>query len=110
MYLQFSLKKELWDAIALFLSHHFGKYIIFGDFNVASAPNERNGLDFYGNDANEFNSCIIDKDLTDVPMGGRRFTRVDRLLKMEKIDRFLIFNGVLEHIFPSMAGLVLPRL
>lgn len=95
----------------MFLNRHSGEFIIFGDFNVARAPNERYGSVFYGNDADGFNSFILDMDVTNVCMGGRRSTRVDRLrLKIVKLYRFLVTNGVSEHIFPSMVGLVLPRL
>lgn len=69
-----------------------GEYIIFGDFNVVRDDNERSGSVFCQDEANEFNNFLIDMELVDVPMGGRKYSRVDRLCsKMSKLDIFFYY-------------------
>ncbi|GKA80666.1 RNA-directed DNA polymerase, eukaryota [Tanacetum coccineum] len=46
----------------------------------------------------------------DMPMGGRRFTRIDKSCsKMAKLDRFLVSNGLAESL-SQMVGMMLPIL
>ena len=67
---------------------------------------ERSGSNFFQNEVEDFNNFIINSDLVDVPLGGRRFTRVDKLcLKMAKLDRLLISNGILNS-FTNLIGVV----
>nr|GEV49465.1 RNA-directed DNA polymerase, eukaryota, reverse transcriptase zinc-binding domain protein [Tanacetum cinerariifolium] len=54
------------------------------------------GSNFSSNDATIFNAFIQDVALTDLPMGGRMFTWMNKYgSKLSKLDRFLISNSVL---------------
>lgn len=71
---------------------------------------ERSGSNFFQNEVEDFNNFIINSDLVDVPLEGRRFMRVDKLCsKMKKLDRFLVSNGILNS-YPNLIGVVLTRL
>lgn len=52
---------------------------MYGDFNVVRLPNERKGSVFFQIETNDFNNFIINTELTDVPMGGRRYSKADKL-------------------------------
>ncbi|GJZ38180.1 hypothetical protein Tco_0584371 [Tanacetum coccineum] len=60
---------------------------------------ERIGSSFSRRDAEIFNAFIHDASLIDLPIGGRRFTWMNKTgSKLSKLDRFLISNSVfLEH-------------
>ncbi|GJX07656.1 RNA-directed DNA polymerase, eukaryota, reverse transcriptase zinc-binding domain protein [Tanacetum coccineum] len=60
---------------------------------------KRIGSSFSRRDAEIFNAFIHDASLIDLPMGGRRFTWMNKTgSKLSKLDRFLISNSVfLEH-------------
>ncbi|PWA74986.1 Endonuclease/exonuclease/phosphatase [Artemisia annua] len=70
-----------------------------------------------GNDVMLLNFCLSNSyetgDVTTdtiLPMGGRRFTRIDKSCsKMAKLDRFLVSNRLTECLY-QMVGMVLPRL
>ena len=101
-------KKEVRDFIFSFISSSVGEFLLFGDFKVVCRHNEKSWSIFC--QANDFNYFIVNSYLTDNHMGGRRFTRVDRLCsKMAKLDHFLVTNGVF-NIFPDLVGTVLPHM
>lgn len=104
-------KKRLWDYFSNFMRSNVGEYIIFGDFNVVRDDNERSGSVFCQAEANEFNNFLIDMELVDVPMGGRKYSRVDRLCsKMLKLDIFFFITNGFSEWYSNLVGLVLPRL
>ncbi|GJV13593.1 RNA-directed DNA polymerase, eukaryota [Tanacetum coccineum] len=103
-------KKEIWNFILSFMQNHVGEYIVFGDFNVVRFAHERQGTVFCQNMANDFNQFITAADLSDIPMGGRTFTRMNKqCTKFSKLDRFLVTNGILEQ-FPSLHGRILSNI
>ncbi|GKB48277.1 RNA-directed DNA polymerase, eukaryota [Tanacetum coccineum] len=103
-------KIEIWNFILSFMQNHVGEYIVFGDFNVVRFAHERQGTVFCQNMANDFNQFITAADLSDIPMGGRTFTRMNKqCTKFSKLDRFLVTNGILEQ-FPSLHGRILSNI
>ncbi|GJR05549.1 RNA-directed DNA polymerase, eukaryota [Tanacetum coccineum] len=83
---------------------------VFGDFNAVRHEYERSGMTFCRQTLEDFNRFIINSDLVELQIGGRRFTRVDKhCTRMAKLDHFLMSNGLVDK-FPNMVGTVLPRL
>ncbi|GJY42770.1 RNA-directed DNA polymerase, eukaryota [Tanacetum coccineum] len=66
-------------------------YIVLGDFNEVKSDNERLGTNFCIRGAKLFNEFIEKSKLIDLPMGGRKFTRMNKYdTKLSKIDRILL--------------------
>ncbi|GKA93672.1 putative RNA-directed DNA polymerase, partial [Tanacetum coccineum] len=64
---------------------------ILGDFNEVRFESERLGTLFCKKGAHLFNKFIRNSDLVDLPMGGRRFTRMKNFgTKLSKLDRILV--------------------
>ena len=94
-------KRELWGLIRLVLSRSVDKCMIFGDFNAVRNDTERHGTQFCPIIASDFNEFIYEAGLVDIPMGGRRCTRVNSSgAKMSRLDRLLVsenlFDAILE--------------
>ncbi|GJQ93912.1 RNA-directed DNA polymerase, eukaryota [Tanacetum coccineum] len=61
------------------------------DFNAMRNINERLGSQFDEGEANAFNDFILQADLFDLPLGGRRFTRFSKDgNNVSKLDRFMV--------------------
>nr|GEU87933.1 RNA-directed DNA polymerase, eukaryota, reverse transcriptase zinc-binding domain protein [Tanacetum cinerariifolium] len=96
-------KVTLWDNIITFIHHHSGKYVLFGDFNEVRNKSERFGSSFSTSEAHVFNNFIDYSALIEIPMGGRRFTWMNKEgSKLCKLDRFLLSDFILD----SQCGLV----
>lgn len=73
-------------------------WCIFGDFNAVRFEEERFSCQFYDMEVVDFNHFISTAQLVEIPLGGKRYTRVsDDGVKFSKLDRFLDsenFNSV----------------
>ncbi|XP_071694891.1 uncharacterized protein [Rutidosis leptorrhynchoides] len=95
-------KLNLWSRLSSFKTNHVGHYIIFGDFNEVHTANDRFGSVFNATGALAFNNFINDAELFDMPLGGLRFTWMNKSgSKMSHIDRFLISHEVMNE-FPEV--------
>ena len=87
------VKSSLWEKNSRIINSIDAAWCIFGDFNEVRNVDERKNPCFNRRGAELFNNFITGDDLIDIPLGGKRFTRVsDDGLKFSKIDRFLINN------------------
>ncbi|XP_071714914.1 uncharacterized protein [Rutidosis leptorrhynchoides] len=89
-------KRKLWESLDNILGIDEVSWVLCGDFNEVRDSSERLNCEFVENRAKRFNEVIEKHGLIDVPLGGRKFTRVskdDR--KMSKLDRFLVSNKFL---------------
>ncbi|GJX12855.1 RNA-directed DNA polymerase, eukaryota, reverse transcriptase zinc-binding domain protein [Tanacetum coccineum] len=103
-------KAILWSTLRTFIQNNNGRVILFGDLNEVRCESERFGSIFSSSDATIFNSFIRSTGLIDLPMGGRKFTWVNKVgSKMSKLDRFLISNDTLQS-FPDLQVVALDRL
>ncbi|GJS87453.1 RNA-directed DNA polymerase, eukaryota, reverse transcriptase zinc-binding domain protein [Tanacetum coccineum] len=94
-----SAKSSLWNRIAEFMHQHNGKFILFGDMNTVRHENERYGSLFSRNEADLLNSFIDSSGLIDLPIGGRYYTRMNKVgTKLSKLDRLLISEGISKDI------------
>ncbi|PWA74088.1 Endonuclease/exonuclease/phosphatase [Artemisia annua] len=74
-------KRKLWkDLKTLIISENILS-IVMGDFNEVRSASERLGSHFCQRSATIFNEFIASTGLIDLPMGGMRFTRMNRNLK-----------------------------
>ncbi|GJX23686.1 RNA-directed DNA polymerase, eukaryota [Tanacetum coccineum] len=86
-----------------------GAWFIFGDFNVIRKVDDRLNSQVKIKDMDDFNDSINLSQLVEVPMGGRKFTRVsDDGVKFSKLDRFLM-NKNFKSLWSNPAVLALYR-
>nr|GEZ59139.1 RNA-directed DNA polymerase, eukaryota [Tanacetum cinerariifolium] len=86
-----------------------GDTMIMGDFNEVCSEHERFGSTFNRQWAIAFNNFISSACLIDLHLEGYAFTWAHKsALKMTKLDRYLISEGVLD-LFPHLSALCLDR-
>lgn len=71
-------KRELWNNISSIINNANVLSVVLGDFNEVRYPYERLGTIFSQGGANKFNNFIFNSGLQDIPMGGKRFTRMNK--------------------------------
>nr|GEV14313.1 RNA-directed DNA polymerase, eukaryota [Tanacetum cinerariifolium] len=104
-----SERRILWDYIRIMIESWEGESIILGDFNEVRSEQERFGTSFNALGANAFNSFISMAGLVDLPLDGYKYTWLHKLTsKISKLDRFLIFEGLLL-VFPFLFAICLDR-
>ncbi|GJR45997.1 RNA-directed DNA polymerase, eukaryota [Tanacetum coccineum] len=102
-------KLMLWDYLCHVKENWDGECMIIGDFNEVRFEEERFGSLFNRQGGNAFNNFIASAGLVDLPLGGYSFTWAHKsAMKMSKLDRFLISEGLLT-IFPHLAAICLDR-
>ncbi|GKA97686.1 cytochrome P450 [Tanacetum coccineum] len=83
--------------------------IVLGDFNEVRIETERLGYTFCKRGAKLFNDFIYKSQLVDLPMGGRKFTRMNKFgTKLSKIDHILVCNRFISK-WPNEQLMELPR-
>nr|GFB51249.1 RNA-directed DNA polymerase, eukaryota [Tanacetum cinerariifolium] len=104
-----SERRILWDYITIVIESWEGESIILGDFNEVRLEQERFGTSFNALGANAFNSFISMVGLVDLLLDGYKYTWSHKsALKMSKLDRFLISEGLLL-VFPFLSAICLDR-
>ncbi|XP_071686953.1 uncharacterized protein [Rutidosis leptorrhynchoides] len=84
-------KIRFWDSLEALISQINMPWLICEDFNEVRSQSERFNCEFNPNWANRFNDIINRLRLIDIPLGGKKFTRVcDNGITFSKLDRFLI--------------------
>ncbi|XP_071686888.1 uncharacterized protein [Rutidosis leptorrhynchoides] len=84
-------KLKLWLSLGSFVGKHDVAWFLGGDFNEVREDSERQNCVFMSKRASWFNDFINESRLLDIPLGGKRFTRIcDNGLKFTKLDRFLV--------------------
>ncbi|GJV02698.1 RNA-directed DNA polymerase, eukaryota [Tanacetum coccineum] len=84
-------KACLWERICGLMDSSKGAWCIFGDLNVVRGSEERRNSQVNIRETTDFNDFINEAKLIEIPIGGRKFTRVsDDGLKFSKLDRFLL--------------------
>ncbi|GJU77776.1 putative RNA-directed DNA polymerase, eukaryota, reverse transcriptase zinc-binding domain protein [Tanacetum coccineum] len=103
-------KSILWSFLRNFILIHTGKVILFSDLHEVRSESERFGSIFSNGDATIFNSFIHETGLIDLPMGGRKFTWMNKAgSKMSKLDRFLISDDVIQDL-PNLQVVALDKM
>ncbi|XP_071713197.1 uncharacterized protein [Rutidosis leptorrhynchoides] len=90
-------KRKMWDSLNNILSISGVSWVICGDFNEVRDCSERLNCEFFEKQAKMFNEFINQNMFVDIPIGGRKFTRVsDDSVKMSKFDRILVSGDFLD--------------
>ncbi|XP_071740151.1 uncharacterized protein [Rutidosis leptorrhynchoides] len=99
----------MWTSLEKFVGNFDAAWILCGDFNEVRDESERQNCEFNERRAEWFNEFINRSRLIDVPMGGKRFTRIcDKGIKFSKLDRFLISEEV-NNMWSELSVLALER-
>nr|GFB89934.1 cytochrome P450 [Tanacetum cinerariifolium] len=104
-----SKKRILWTRLRDLIIYFQVMTIVFGDFNEVHSQSERLGCIFCKIGAKAFNDFITESDLVDLPMSGRKFTRMNKFgIKLSKIDHFLslatlFLFGPMQSLLPFLA-------
>ncbi|GJW75582.1 RNA-directed DNA polymerase, eukaryota [Tanacetum coccineum] len=86
-------KEDCGHQVSGLMERMDGAWCIFGDLSVVRSHDDRMNSQVNMNDTNKFNNVINDTRRVEIPMGGRKFTRVsDDGVKFSKLDRFLLNN------------------
>ncbi|GJV17569.1 putative RNA-directed DNA polymerase, eukaryota [Tanacetum coccineum] len=102
-------RQTLWCRISAVIGNVNACWCIFGDFNEVRRLDERMNTDFSTRGALEFNDFIRRANLTDVPLGGKRYTRIsDDGKKISKLDRFLV-SEEFQRVWRSIGSVALDR-
>ncbi|GJY77338.1 RNA-directed DNA polymerase, eukaryota, partial [Tanacetum coccineum] len=102
-------KQMLWDYLTYEIGKWKGEVVIMGDFNEVRYKSDRFGSVFNVQGANVFNSFITNAGLEEVPLGGSSFTWCHKsATKISKLDRFLIFENLL-NTCPNITAITLER-
>nr|GEW91695.1 RNA-directed DNA polymerase, eukaryota [Tanacetum cinerariifolium] len=102
-------KKMLWQYLNHLIDRWKGEVIVMGDFNEVRNQEERFGSIFNVQGAASFNSFISSGGLVEVPSEGYSFTWCHKSAsKMNKLDRFLISEGLMESC-PNISAITLDR-
>ncbi|GJY40436.1 RNA-directed DNA polymerase, eukaryota, reverse transcriptase zinc-binding domain protein [Tanacetum coccineum] len=103
------VKKMLWDYVILVLNNWNGEVLIMGDFNEVRTQKERHGSIFNVQGADAFNLFISTAGLEEVPLDRCKFTWCHKsALKMSKLDRFIISEGLMNSC-PNISAITLDR-
>ncbi|XP_071695782.1 uncharacterized protein [Rutidosis leptorrhynchoides] len=104
-----SKKLRLWSELSSLTNSLNIPHIVFGDFNEVRNKTERMNTEYNLNWADNFNNFINNSGLIDLPLGGKRFTRIcEKTMKFSKLDRFLISDGIFT-IWPNTSSKTLDR-
>ncbi|GJR01647.1 RNA-directed DNA polymerase, eukaryota [Tanacetum coccineum] len=104
-----SERRIIWDYISIMIDSWEGESVILGDFNEVRSKQERFHTTFNAFGANAFNYFISIAGLVDLPLEGYSYTWSHKSAsKMSKLDRFLIYEGLLS-VFPSLSAICIDR-
>ncbi|XP_071719303.1 uncharacterized protein [Rutidosis leptorrhynchoides] len=86
-----SSKIRLWNSLDNIISRVDSAWVLCGDFNEVRERSDRLNYVFMQNRASRFNEFIARNNLIEIPITGRKFTRIsDDGVKFSKLDRFLV--------------------
>lgn len=92
-------KRGVWaELLVLKQNLGEGEWCIVGDFNAITCAAERKGRSgaSYAVEMANFNNFIVDMDLIDVQMTGKKFSYFcSDGVSMSRLDRFLISEGLI---------------
>ncbi|PWA51351.1 cytochrome P450 [Artemisia annua] len=95
--------------ITTIIQNHNSLSFVLGDFNEVRSSAERMGCTFDNRGVDKFNAFIHNSCLCDIPMCGKRFTRMNRTgSKHSKIDCILVSQHYID-LWPNSHVLALPR-
>ncbi|KAJ9555174.1 hypothetical protein OSB04_009788 [Centaurea solstitialis] len=104
-----SARQALWNELLQIIQSNSGAWVLMGDYNEIRNKEERIGSSFSHSAANIFNSFISESGLSEINLGGRRYTWMgEGGTSLSKLDRFLVSSDFLVSS-PSASATVLAR-
>ncbi|XP_071728773.1 uncharacterized protein [Rutidosis leptorrhynchoides] len=89
-------KKLMWESLDVLLNSVSLAWLLCGDFNEVRNTSDRLNSQFHQGRADRFNDFILRNNLIEIPISGRKFTRIsDDGVKFSKLDRFLVTDNFL---------------
>ncbi|XP_071701851.1 uncharacterized protein [Rutidosis leptorrhynchoides] len=102
-------KKLMWDLLGNLLNSINSAWLLCGDFNEVRNSSDRLNSQFHQRRADRFNDFILRNNLIEIPINGRKFTRIsDDGLKLSKLDRFLVTDNFIE-LWEDLSVIALDR-
>ncbi|XP_071740624.1 uncharacterized protein [Rutidosis leptorrhynchoides] len=102
-------KKKMWEDLSDVMNYDKAMWVLLGNFNEVRSELERRNTKFLEHRAKRFNSFIKDNNLTDIPLGGRIYTRISTNgVEFSKLDRFLVSENFLQQ-WPNTHAFVLNK-
>ncbi|XP_071700307.1 uncharacterized protein [Rutidosis leptorrhynchoides] len=99
----------MWSSLENFVGKLDAAWVICGDFNEVRDQSKRQNCVFLDRRAKWFNEFINKTHLIEVPLCGKRFTRIcDNTFKFSKLDGFLIFEKF-NHVWGDLSVFALER-
>ncbi|XP_071713337.1 uncharacterized protein [Rutidosis leptorrhynchoides] len=90
-------KKKMWESLDNLLLGSDSGWVLCGDFNEVREQSDRLNCVFHEARAGRFNEFIVRNNLIEIPIKGRKFTRVsDDGVKFSKLDRFLVTDDFIK--------------
>ncbi|XP_071690575.1 uncharacterized protein [Rutidosis leptorrhynchoides] len=84
-------KKLMWDQLNSLVNEVDTAWVLCGNFNEVRESSDRLNCTFHQHRAARFNEFISRNNLIEIPIIGRKFTRIsDDGAKFSKLDRFLV--------------------
>ncbi|XP_071719411.1 uncharacterized protein [Rutidosis leptorrhynchoides] len=104
-----SKKRRFWIELTSLTNSLTIPLIIFGDFNEDRNKTECMNSEYNQHWADNFNNFINNAGLIDLPLGGKRFTRIcEKTMKFSKLDRFLVSDSIFT-LWPNTSSKTLDR-
>nr|GEV94752.1 cytochrome P450 [Tanacetum cinerariifolium] len=95
-------KRKLWTDIESIIASHDTISIIMRDFNELRNSADRKGNTFCQAGAAHFNSFIASAGLSDLPLGGRRFTRMNKVGSQLKALNVVMLEAKNKNIYKGI--------
>ncbi|XP_071713729.1 uncharacterized protein [Rutidosis leptorrhynchoides] len=91
-------KRKMWDSLDnLLIGSDSGWWVLCRDFNEVRERLDRLNCVFHDARARRFNEFIVRNNLIEIPIKGRKFTRIsDDGTKLSKLDRFLVSDNFIK--------------
>ncbi|XP_071727580.1 uncharacterized protein [Rutidosis leptorrhynchoides] len=102
-------KKRMWDSLEQLKRYDNAAWVICGDFNEVWDQTKRQNCVFIKRRASLFNDFIERMQLIEIPLLGKKFTRIsDDRSKLSILDRFLVSDDFLR-MWGDISTLALDR-
>ncbi|XP_071699116.1 uncharacterized protein [Rutidosis leptorrhynchoides] len=99
----------MWESLSGLIQNVDWAWLLCGDFNEVRDSSDRINSQFHPFRAERFNKFIRENNLIDIPISGKRFTRVsDDGVKLSKLDRFLVTENFI-NLWDDLSVIALDR-
>ncbi|XP_071714890.1 uncharacterized protein [Rutidosis leptorrhynchoides] len=103
-------KKEMWGFLDGLMMGVDSAWVLCGDFNEVRCQSERLNCVFSQSRASRFNDFIDRNSLIEIPINGKRFTRVSGDgIKISKLDHFLVNDNFIK-LWDDLSVIALDRM